>query len=120
MRTCESPQCRGNEFISRDGLCKSCEMFSVVAQDGRSCIKPDCAGREIIQKDGTCEECPSYTKPDAEKLSCYTEQCENERDSIGPDGECDPYDDTCEKKLAKVEKEASQCAQSVKEMNTKY
>jgi len=93
-----------------------CEEFSVVDKERRSCIKPDCVGREFITKEGTCEQCPLYVKPTEDKMSCAAQKCDDEKDSIGPDGECHDYDESLEGKYEELKLQANECALSVKGM----
>lgn len=119
LKSCVDPQCRENDFITPEGDCVPCDRFTVVTSDKKSCIKPDCVAREFITKDGTCEACLPYTKPTEDKMSCHTAQCDDERDSIGPDGECHEYDDTLEKRFEALSEQASACASNVEQLNRK-
>jgi hypothetical protein len=52
-------------------------------------------------------------------MSCKAYKCPDIRDSIGPDGECHPYDETLELRHEKLKVVAEQCALSVKDLNAK-
>jgi len=52
-------------------------------------------------------------------MTCMTYECEDDRDSIGPDGECHEYDDTLESKYEQLQGEATECSKSVGQMNGK-
>lgn len=52
-------------------------------------------------------------------MSCKTYSCNDEKDSLGPDGECHPYDETLEQRFDDLKTESENCAKSFNTMNIK-
>lgn len=52
-------------------------------------------------------------------MTCQVNECEDERDSIGPDGLCHDYDETLEKRHDDLKVAATECSKTAKSMDQK-
>ena len=52
-------------------------------------------------------------------MTCQVYECQDDNDSIGPDGQCHDYDETLEKRHEDLKVVANECGTTVKSMDSK-